>query len=667
MRLFSPTVTFRVSALMVAVFVFFGAVFTEPTRAVFAFIQDFIVLKFGWFYTMAVGFFLVFIIWLFISPHGKVRLGKEDDEPEYSTLTWFAMLFSAGMGIGLLFYGVAEPIMHFSSPHLHPDAGSIGAAREAMRTTFLHWGLHAWSIYIVVGLSLAYFAYRHDLPLTIRSTLYPLLGERIYGPIGHTVEIMAVFGTLFGVATSLGLGVMQINAGLDFLGVMEIATANQLWLIAGITLAATASVVSGLDRGIRRLSELNLLLGLIFVLFVFFAGPTFFLLNSFVQSIGQYAQNLIGMTFRTDAFLDPDWQKSWTMFYWGWWISWSPFVGMFIARISRGRTIRQFIAGVLLAPSLLTFFWMVVFGNTAIHMELFGGGGIVAAVSESVPTALFVLLGNLPWSTFSSILATFVVATYFITSSDSGSLVIDILTAEGDLNPPIAQRVFWALTEGAVAAVLLLTGGLVALQTAAITTAAPLCVIMVFMCFSLVKGLRSEPVRIAKLARREELALGIVEEQMAGFGEEEMVDWRRRLRVVVSGKKPVPPKKEVTPTDEARRHLREFIAETALPAFEELRKELAKHGRGADIEREKRRATLTVYHDDEEEFSYTICTHVYNKMSSAFPEIGTDFPPVCLAEVIVRNATQKEEALDKFTRETIIADFLAEYEKWRGW
>ncbi len=667
MRLFTPTVTFRISALVVAVFVFLGATFTEPMRRAFNFIQNFIVLKFGWFYIMAVGFFLLFVIWLFFSPLARVRLGKDDDEPEYSTLTWFAMLFSAGMGIGLLFYGVAEPVLHFSNPHLHSEPGSIGAARDAMRITYLHWGLHAWAIYIVVGLALAYFAYRHDLPLTIRSTLYPLLGERIYGPVGHTVEIMAVFGTLFGVATSLGLGVMQINAGLKFLGVLEITTGNQIWLIAGITLAATISVVSGLDRGIRRLSELNLLLGLIFVLFVFFTGPTFFLLNSFVQSVGQYAQNLIGMTFRTDAFLDPGWQKSWTMFYWGWWISWSPFVGMFIARISRGRTIRQFIAGVLLAPTLLTFFWMVVFGNTAIYMELFGNGGIAAAVAESVPTALFVLLEKLPWSAFSSTLATVVVATYFITSSDSGSLVIDILTAEGDPDPPVAQRIFWALTEGAVAAVLLLTGGLVALQTAAITTAAPFCIIMVLMCYSLVKGLRSEPVRMARLRRREELALGVAEEQMAGIGEGELDDWRRRLRQVVAGGKPVSRKKPDAPTEDARRSIRDFIANTVLPALEGLREELSRHGRKAEIDREKSRVTLTVFHEDEEEFSYTIRGHAYRKMSSAFPEVGKDFPPVCLVEVIVGNATQKEDLMDKFTRDTIVADFLAEYEKWKGW
>ena len=482
---------FFVSAGIILVFLFLGTIFTAPVNQAFQLLQDGIARHFGWFYVLSVGFFLVFILWLFISPYGKIRLGKSHNRPEFSNVSWFAMLFSAGMGIGLLFYSVAEPVLHFTTPP-YTEPMTSESARQAMILTFYHWGLHAWAIYIVVGLSLAFFAYRHDLPLSIRSTLYPVLGNRIYGPLGNLVEILAVFGTLFGVATSLGLGVQQVNAGLSYLGVLRESQGNQLILIGGITAVATASVVSGLDNGIRRLSTLNLLFGVLLLLFVLFTGPTVFLLGSMVQSTGSYLQELVGMTFQTDVFRGLEWKKQWTLFYWGWWISWSPFVGMFIARVSRGRTIRQFIAGVLLVPTLMTFVWMVVFGHTAIHSELFGRGGISEAVSSSTPTALFALLEQLPLPRISAILATLVVATFFITSSDSGSLVIDILTSGGDPEPPVGQRIFWALTEGAVAAVLLVAGGLLALQTAVITTALPFCVIMIFMGYSRRKALRAD-------------------------------------------------------------------------------------------------------------------------------------------------------------------------------
>ncbi len=502
-------VVFFVSAAFILCFLLLGAFYTQSVQHVFGVLQDGIALNLGWFYILSVGFFLLFVLWLFISPYGRIRLGKDHNRPEFSNLNWFAMLFSAGMGIGLLFYSVAEPIMHFS----HPPAGGGGteeAAKQALILTFFHWGLHAWAVYIVVGLSLAFFAYRYDLPLSIRSTLYPILGERIHGAAGNAVEILAVFGTLFGVATSLGLGVQQVNAGLDYLGIVSQSQANQLLLIAGITAAATLSVVSGLDNGIRRLSAMNLFLGLLLLLFVLVTGPTVFLLGSLVQGTGRYLQEILGITFQTGVYGSIEWKKEWTLFYWGWWISWSPFVGMFIARISRGRTIRQFIGGVLLVPTLLTFVWLTVFGNTAIHMELFGSGGIADAVSSSLPTALFALLERLPLSSISVVLATMVVATFFVTSSDSGSLVIDILTSGGHAEPPVGQRVFWALTEGAVAAVLLVAGGLTALQTAVLSTAFPFSVIMLIICVSLVKGLRAVPA--ASYVQRSAPAESAVEE-----------------------------------------------------------------------------------------------------------------------------------------------------------
>jgi len=673
---------FFVSSGLIALFVALGVGWTDTVTAAFAALQDGIVGRLGWFYIASVAFFLGFVLWLLVSRYGSVRLGKEDDEPEYNRVTWFAMLFSAGMGIGLLFFSVAEPLLHFANP---PGAtpGGMAAAKVAMTTTFFHWGLHAWAIYIVVGLSLAYFSYRHDLPLTIRSTLYPLLGERVHGPVGHVVDVMAVFGTLFGVATSLGLGVMQVNAGLAHLGLLAVATQNQLLLIAGITLAATASVVSGLDAGIRRLSELNLGLGLVLLVFVFAAGPSVFLLSSFVESLGDYASQVVTLTFRTDAFQGPEWQKSWTMFYWGWWISWSPFVGMFIARVSRGRTLREFVLGVLFVPTLLTFLWMVVFGNTAIHMELFGEPGMVAAVQESVPTALFRMLERLPASDLMAALSTLVIATFFITSSDSGSLVIDILTSGGHPDPPVWQRVFWALTEGAVAATLLLSGGLVALQTAALTTALPFCGVMLLVCVSLVVGLRGERTTPDRLAA----AVPAVAPPLPGeLGPGEpaapppavlaatprSADWRELLRRLVEAPpaRPAAAPGPGTARDEvARSSISDFIGSVVVPAFEELREELGRLGRQAVVRRHWNQASLAVLRDGQEEFAYAIRGHARQQASFAFPEHR---PPrsantVFRAEALLRSGQRWERSVERFGRQDVIRDFLDAYAKWMGW
>ena len=486
-----PQVFFPSTALIFAVLLF-ATLFTETASTVFSTVQSTIIDTFGWFYTVSVAVYVLFILGLCFSRYGSVKLGPDDAEPDYSYTAWFAMLFSAGMGIGLLFYGVAEPVLHFTSPPVG-EGGNVEAARKAMEITFFHWGIHAWSIYIVVGLSLAYFAYRHDLPLTLRSALYPLIGDRIYGPIGHVVDTVAVLGTLFGVATSLGFGVTQVNAGLHYLVGIPDALWVQLTLIASITAFATISVVSGLDAGIRRLSEANLGFGLFLLVFVFLGGSSIFLLNAFLQNVGGYLQNIVSMTFQTYAFQDGDWKSGWTLMYWGWWTSWSPFVGMFIARVSRGRTIREFISGVLLVPTVVTLLWMTIFGESAIQMILGGNGDMITqAVNESIPTALFAFLDQYPLSALSSGIATLVIITFFITSSDSGSLVIDIITAGGRIDPPVAQRVFWAVTEGTVAAVLLLAGGLSALQTASITTALPFTAVLLFMCYGLWKGLRAE-------------------------------------------------------------------------------------------------------------------------------------------------------------------------------
>lgn len=493
---------FILSAVLILVFVLFAVVATEFAERMFLAIHDGITENLGWLYVIGVAGFLVFVIALALSGFGRVKLGRDHTEPDYTYVSWFAMLFSAGMGIGLMFFGVAEPVMHY----VNPPAGTpevAGAARQAMRITFFHWGVHAWAIYAVVALSLAYFAFRHDLPLTIRSSLYPLIGERIHGPIGHTVDIFAVLGTLFGVATSLGLGVLQINAGLNYLLDVPTTLLVQCLLIATITGFATISVALGLDRGIRRISELNMILAGLLLLFVLVAGPTVFLLQTLVQNTGMYLSRLLEMTFNLHAYEPTDWINDWTLFYWGWWIAWAPFVGMFIARISRGRTIREFVGGVLLVPVGFTFIWMSVFGGTALHMIMVQGiVELAEAVSADTAVAFFIFAEQLPFAPVIATLATLLVVTFFVTSSDSGSLVVDILTSGGGkVASPLWQRIFWAVLEGLVATALLIAGGLVALRTAAIASALPFMIIMVLMCWGLLRALRADQVKEPRLTQ----------------------------------------------------------------------------------------------------------------------------------------------------------------------
>ena len=485
-------VVFPVSAGVIVVFVVFGAVYSETADRVLGGIQGWIVDMFGWFMIAAVALFLLFCLFLIIGPYAKVRLGPDDSRPDYGYTTWFAMLFSAGMGIGLLFWGVAEPMFHYAFAPRFPSE-TAEAAQDAMVLAFHHWGLGPWSVYAVLGLSLAYFGFRHDLPLTVRSALYPLIGDRIHGWAGNLVDILAIFGTMFGVATSLGLGVLQVNAGLNMVFDVPQDTGVQLALIAFITLIATISVFTGLDKGIRRLSQLNIGVAAVLLLFVAIAGPTLLLLSAYLENLGAYVTNFVDTLFWTGAYEDPDgFLGTWTIFYWAWWISWSPFVGMFIARISRGRTIREFILGVLLVPALVSFLWFTVMGNTAIYLESTGAANILGPTEEDEAFALFALLESFPLTTLTSVLGILVIITFFVTSSDSGSFVIDMIASGGNLDPPKAQRIFWALSEGLVAAVLLGAGGLTALQAGAVSTGLPFTAVLIVVVIGLVKGLRSE-------------------------------------------------------------------------------------------------------------------------------------------------------------------------------
>ncbi|SDL35521.1 choline/glycine/proline betaine transport protein [Salinimicrobium catena] len=495
---------FFTSSIIIIISIALTLIYREQAEGYFDTIQAFVSNNGGWFFVLCVNIFLIFVLYLAFSKFGSIRIGGKDAKPEFKTLSWFAMLFSAGMGIGLLFWSIAEPVTHFMSPPL-TEGGTPEAAQEAMNFTFLHWGFHAWGIYALVGLSLAYFTYSHGLPLTIRSVFYPVLGDKIYGKRGDIIDIFAVLATLFGLATSLGLGVQQIAAGLAHVFGVDSGITTQVLLIAGITAIATVSVVLGVDKGVKFLSEWNMRIAVLMLLLVLILGPTIFIFQSFVQNTGNYLYSFLEISSWTESYTGNDWQNAWTVFYWGWWIAWSPFVGMFIARISKGRSIREFILGVLIVPSVITFFWISAFGSTSIQQSLMGDETIINAVDENVATALFVFLEDFPFSVVLNIIGVVLIAGFFVTSSDSGSLVVDSLTSGGKIDAPVGQRVFWAVAEGAVAAVLLIGGGLQALQTASIVTGLPFAFILLFMCYSLYTGVRDEYLKMEEKKAQKEL------------------------------------------------------------------------------------------------------------------------------------------------------------------
>ncbi|MGA9573438.1 MAG: BCCT family transporter [Lysobacterales bacterium] len=489
-----PHVTF--SAVMVlSVFIVITLMFKDQAAAFSADALAWVSGTFGWFFILAANVFIGAALYFAFSRFGRIRIGGPKALPEFSTVAWYAMLLSAGMGIGLMFWSVGEPMFHYASPSPMfngVEANTPEAAQAAMGLTYFHWGLHPWAIYSIVGLGLAFFAYNRGLPLTIRSIFYPILGNRIYGRWGDLIDVLSVLATLMGLATSLGLGVSQINAGLHHLFGLGISPPVQVALIAVITAVATMSVMAGLDGGVKRLSEINMGLAGLLLLFVLIAGPTVYILSGFTQNLGFYIENFAQLSLWTETFRDSNWQGSWTVFYWAWWISWSPFVGMFIARISKGRTVREFVLSVMVIPAILSFLWMSVFGGSALWIQTSGLADISAAVNENVATAMFVMFESLPLSSILSVVGIVLVSIFFVTSSDSGSLVVDHLTSGGKLDSPVPQRVFWAVMEGVVAAVLLLGGGLKTLQTAAISTGLPFTVVLLLIVYALYLGLSHE-------------------------------------------------------------------------------------------------------------------------------------------------------------------------------
>ncbi|MDR5658693.1 BCCT family transporter [Serpentinicella sp. ANB-PHB4] len=494
------------SGAFILVFSLFALLNLEYANLLFERTKNAIITNFDWVFILSSNFFIIVCLYFAFSKLGNVRIGGVDSEAEFSNFAWYSMLISAGMGIGLMFWAVGEPLYH--SQFLPPIYDNVDSVHGAMATTFFHWGLHPWGIYALISLALAFFAYNRKLPLSLRSVFYPLLGDKVFGIIGDIIDTLAVLSCLFGLATSLGLGVQQINSGLNYLIGITISVPIQVVLIAIITGLAVISVVSGLDKGVKFLSELNIKIAFVFMLAVFLIGPSAYILRLFSNSLGTYLNGFIQSSFFI-AINEKTWQGSWSVFYLAWWISWSPFVGMFIARISKGRTIREFVLAVLIVPSLLSFMWLTVFGGTAIHINTISDGQLFNVVDNNLPVALFEMISllNIPLlagllRVILSLLGTLLVISFFITSSDSGSLVVDNITSGGKLDSPVPQRVFWACMEGLVAAVLLVIGGekaLSALQAAVISTGLPFAIILTIMSISLIKSVKRSHKRQKKI------------------------------------------------------------------------------------------------------------------------------------------------------------------------
>ena len=490
----NPRVTL-VTIVVVAVALIYGAFFTEQLASGLAAARGVLDPFLEWYYVLLVAFLLLFMVWLGTGRYKNVRLGGDFEQPEFTFFSWVSMLFAAGTGVGILFWAVAQPILQFQGNPFITEGMTPDAARVAMRLTYFHWGLNGWAIFSFVALVLAYFSYRWKLPLTIRSALQPIFGKRVEGGLGDAVDVLAVFGTVFGIATTLGLGVQQMNAGLGALFGLENSVWLQLTVTAVIMSVATVSVVSGVKKGVRLLSEANFWLSIAVVLCLLLFGPTQYLIAITIESAGDYIQNLMSMTFHTNATRDDGWQSEWTVFFWGWWLAWSPFVGMFIARVSRGRTFREFVMGVLLVPTVITVVWIGVFGGTALYHELFGVGGIVAAVDRDVATALFATVEAMEIGLAGQILSLallVLIATYLITSANAGTLVINTILSGGDPEPPTFHRILWGAVLGLLTAVLLMAGGLETLQAAVIMAALPFSVVIMLMIAGLLKALHRE-------------------------------------------------------------------------------------------------------------------------------------------------------------------------------
>ncbi len=634
---------------VIVIFLMLIGTISNPKAAgeLFSDVLAYVTKTFGWYYMLAVAFFLIFIVSITFTKWGNIKLGPDHAEPEYSFVSWFAMLFSAGYGIALLFFGVAEPVLHYASP---PEGAAltVDAAQQALQIAFFHWGFHIWAIYGLVGLSLAYFTYRHGLPLSMRSTLYPIIGERIHGPIGHAVDVFAILGTLFGIATTLGLSVAQINAGVNYLfPAIPVSTTVQIIAIALITAMALVSVLAGMDKGVKRLSLLNIGLAVALMVFVFAVGPTIFILDTFMQNTGNYLSGIVKRTFNLQAYTSKGWIGNWTLFIFGWTIAWAPFVGLFIAKISRGRTIRQFVVGVMVVPTIFTFMWFSVFGDTALHFIMVEGyTALIEEVQNDNAIALFKLLERLPFSSVVSFLTVCLIITFFVTSSDSGSLVIDSLASGGAAHTPVWQRTFWVTLEGVIAAVLLLAGGLSALQAASVVSALPFSVIMIIAAIGMWRALVIEGHHESSLQQHMQMRQSVAKTG-ARF-------WKKRLANLVD----FPPRDAVE----------KFIRTTAMEGMKRVEEELEEQGWEADVSFDEKncRAQFEVVKEGKLEFIYEIRLRGYAMPDFAFPEVESTEDTDDMyyrAEVFLRRGGQAYDVYD-YEQQDVIDDILNQFEKY---
>lgn len=624
------------SSIIIALLLYTAAL-PKQAQTFFTTIQAAIIDNGSWFYVLTVAFILFFVIFLAVSRYGDIRLGPDHSTPDYPLTTWLSMLFAAGMGIGLMFFGVAEPLMHYLSPPT-AETGTVEAVQEAMKMTFFHWGLHAWAIYTIVGLVLAYFSYRHNLPLTLRSALYPLIGDRIYQWPGHLVDIFAVVSTVFGVATSLGLGASQVNAGFNYLFDIDVSITNQIIIMCVITALAVTSVATGLDKGIRRLSEANMILAIALLVLIFVLGPTVFLLKAYLQNIGDYLADIVHNTFNLFAYKKTQWIGGWTIFYWGWWLAWAPFVGLFIARISRGRTIREFILGVMLIPSIFTLLWMTIFGNSAI--DLVYNQGVVALgdmVSQDSSVALFVFLENFPFTTLLSFLSVLMIVIFFVTSCDSGAMVVDMLCSHGRNDTPLWQRVYWAVGIGVVAAILLLAGGLNALQTMTIASALPFAIVLLLAIVGLIKALRIEGFK-----QESQLITAIPHSS-----NENNDGWQVRLKNIVD----FPNKANVN----------KFINQIAMPAFDLVAQEFKKNQINVEISHENG-LSLKVDHGEEQTFVYRVLARKYSQPDFVNDDVDDDEQSYYRAEVHLDEGGQDYDIMG-WSKTAVINNIIDQYHK----
>ncbi|RJS95104.1 choline BCCT transporter BetT [Salinisphaera sp. Q1T1-3] len=644
-------IVFYGSAITIVLFSLWTIIFTSEAQAVINAVQGWISATFGWYYFLTVLLYLVFVIAVALSRFGRIRLGPEQSRPEFNLFSWSAMLFSAGIGIGVIFYGIAEPILQYNNAPDRP-ADDIMAARHAMELTFLHWGISGWAIYSLVGMSLAFFSYRYDLPLTIRSALYPLFGNRIHGWIGHTVDVAAVVATVFGIAAALGIGIVQLNFGMNYMFGITANIWTQIFLVVMIVGFATISAVTGVEKGIRRLSEFNILLAIALLAFVLFTGNTLFLLNTFVTNVGDYVKNFVGLSTDTFSFGDSQgWLDSWTLFFWAWWIAWGPFVGLFLARISRGRTIAEFVAGTMTLPILFMMIWMSLLGNSALDLAMNGGTDFGQQVMDNPPSGIYLFLAQMPFPLITTIAVTVLGIVFFVTSGDSGALVLSNFTSylkNVNSDAPVWMRILWAVIIGVLTLALLLAGsgtsGLATLQSAVVITGLPFSVVLFFMMAGLWKALQMEAFKF------DSQRVSLPGHLSSRTGGRDAVSWTRRVARAMSFP--------------SYRSVMRYLDSAVRPAMDDVATELREQGMEVEVftqgEGDERHAGLRVALGEEPDFNYQVWPRRFQTPTFAMraSKANSDYYRL---EVFLTEGTQGYDLMD-YSKAQVIDDILDQYE-----